>query len=180
LETKFAELQAKLLGDHHLLGQAIGVPFLLLLYPPPEEVMVRREAAHLAAVVRERGVQITEIDCAALVLETIEARGELERIIQAERRDAAVLRELALGPVIADALISRVTTAARAMTRPCAVFLNRLAGMYPFASPPMLQERLAGTVMIPVVFFVPAEPLDESHYLFVGSEKTLRYRGVYL
>jgi len=179
-EAKFSELQTKLLGDHHLIGQAIGVPFLLLLYPPGEEAAIRREAATLAMVLRTRGIEVTEIDCAILVLETIESRGELGRIIQAERRDSNVLPELGLGPVIADALVARVRAAAGAMQKPCVVFLTRLAGVHPFAIPPMLQERMAGTVTIPVVFFVPAEPLDESHYLFMGSEKTLRYRGVYL
>jgi len=179
-EAKFVELEEKLLGDHHVLGQAIGVPFLVFLYPPIEESAVRREAGILARSLAERGVEITEIDCATLVLETLEERDELQRAIEAERKDPSVLRDLGLGPLLAEALITKMRDAVEEMKPPCVFFLSRLAGLHPFATPPMLQERLAGAVSVPVVFFVPAEPLDESHYLFMGTEKTLRYRGVYL
>jgi hypothetical protein len=179
-EAKFVELEAKLLGDHRLIGQAVGVPFLFLLYPPPDAPAVEARVGMTARGLRDRGVQVTEIDCASLVLETFEARGELDRIIAAERRDPRVLRDLGLGPIVADALRDRVRAASEAMRSPGTVFLTRLLGLHPFATPRTLQERLIGEARFPIVFFVPADPIDESYYLFAGSERTLRYRGVYL
>jgi len=179
-EAKLAELEEKLLGDHHLLGQAIGVPFLIVLYPPVEEVRVRGETSSLARSLQERGVSILEIDCASLMLEILRERDELQRVMKAERKDPAVLRDLGFGPLIADELSRQIQDVASRMNPPCAIFLKRLAGLHPFVTPPMLQEHLAGTVPIPVVFFIPAEALDESHYLFMGTEKTLKYRGIYV
>ena len=49
LDRKLAELEHRLLAGHEQIGRGVGVPFLLLLHPPSEELRVRRDVNSLVA-----------------------------------------------------------------------------------------------------------------------------------
>jgi len=52
LDRKLAELEHRLLAGHEQIGRGVGVPFLLLLYPPSEELRVCRDVNSLVAKLR--------------------------------------------------------------------------------------------------------------------------------
>jgi Domain of unknown function (DUF1788) len=181
LDKKLAELEHRLLTGHEQIGRGVGVPFLLVLYPPSEELRVRRDMNSLVAKLRSEGRQVEVIDCNQVLLDYLHHTGELKRTIRAEKRHPGSLRELGIGEPLADALVERVLTAQRQMTEPGVVVFTRLGALYPFLLPPIIQERLAGQrVNVPVVFLVPAEDDNGGDYLFLGIEKARRYRGTYL
>lgn len=181
LDTKFAELERRLLKGHDQIGRGVGVPFLLVLYPPSQETRVWREASSLVSKLRAEGRQVEVIDCNDVLLDYLERTHELERAIRAERRRPAALRDFGIGEALADELVERVMRAEQGMGQPGAVFLTRLGALHPFLLPNVIQERLAGRrTRVPVVFLVPAQDDNGGDYLFLGVEKARRYRGTYL
>jgi hypothetical protein len=181
LDRKFAELEHRLLTGHEHIGRGVGVPFLLLLYPPSEELRVRRDAGSLVAKLRAEGRQVEMIDCNQVLLDYLHHTGELQRTIRAEKRHPGALKEFGIGEVLAEALGERVITAQQQMSGPGVVVLTRMGALHPFLVPNIVQERLAGRrVHVPIVFLVPAEDESGSDYLFLGVEKARRYRGTYL
>jgi hypothetical protein len=181
LDRKFAELEHRLLTGHEQIGRGVGVPFLLLLYPPGEELRVRRDVNSLAAKLRAEGRQVEMIDCNQVLLDYLHHTGELQRAIRTEKRHPGALKEFGIGEVLAEALGELVITAQQQMSGPGVVVLMRMGALHPFLLPNIVQERLAGRrVHVPVVFLVPAEDKSGGDYLFLGVEKARRYRGTYL
>jgi hypothetical protein len=180
-DKKLTELEHRLLTGHEQIGRGVGVPFLLVLYPPSEELRVRRDMSSLVAKLRSEGRQGEVIDCHKVLLDYLNRSGELERTIRAEKRNPGALRQFGIGEPLAEALVERVVTAQQQMIGPGVVVFTRLGALYPFLLPPIIQERLAGRrVNVPVVFLVPAEDDNGGDYLFLGVEKARRYRGTYL
>lgn len=181
LDKKLAELEHRLLTGHEQIGRGIGVPFLLMLYPPTEELRVRRDMSSLVAKLRSEGREVAVIDCNQVLLDYLHHAGELQRAIRAEKRNPGSLREFGIGEALAEALVELVLTAQERMSEPGVVVLMRVGALYPFLLPNIVQERLAGQhVHVPVVFLVPAEEDNGGDYLFLGVEKARRYRGTYL
>ncbi len=181
LDLKIAELERRLLTKRDQIGRGVGVPFLLLLHAPAEELRVRREAQALIVRLRAQGLTVDRIDGHQVLIEHLESQGELERAIRAERRAPERLRELGLGEGLADAVVERVATAARQLGDTDVIILTRLGALYPFLLPTVLQERLAGRRLgIPIIFLVPADEDQSGDYLFLGVERARRYRGTYL
>jgi hypothetical protein len=181
LDKKLTELEHRLLTGHEQIGRGVGVPFLLMLYPPGEELRVRREMNSLVAKLRAEGRQVEVIDCNTVLLDYLHHTGELQRAIRAEKRHPGSLKEFGIGEPLAEALVERVITAQQQMTGPGVIVFTRMGALHPFLLPPIIQERLAGRhVHVPVVFLVPGEDDNGGDYLFLGFEKARRYRGTYL
>ena len=181
LDKKLTELEHRLLTGHEQIGRGVGVSFLLMLYPPGEELRVRREMSSLVAKLRAEGRQVEVIDCNQVLLDYLQQTGELQRAIRAEKRRPGSLKEFGIGEPLAEALVERVITAQQQMTGSGVIVFTRMGALHPFLLPPIIQERLAGRrVQVPVVFLVPGEDDNGGDYLFLGSEKARRYRGTYL
>ena len=96
LDMKFTELEHRLLAGHEQIGRGIGVPFLLLLYPPSEELRVRRNVHSLMAKLRAEGRLVEVVDCNQVLLDYLHHTGELHRTIRAEKRSPGALKEFGL------------------------------------------------------------------------------------
>jgi hypothetical protein len=142
LHRKFAELEHRLLAGHEQIGRGVGVPFLLLLYPPSEELRVRRDVGSLVAKLRAEGRPVEVIDCNQVLLDYLHHTAELQRAIRAEKRNPGALKEFGIGEVLAEALAKRVITAQQQMSRPGVVVLTRMGALHPFLLPNIVQERL--------------------------------------
>jgi hypothetical protein len=152
-----------------------------MLYPPSEEPRVRRDVTSLLAKLRAEGRQVEVIDCNQTLLDYLNQAGELQRAVRAEKRRPGALQEFGIGEALAEALVERIVAAEQQIAGPGVIMLTRLAALYPFVLPNVIQERLAGRrVRLPVVFLVPGEDDDGGDYRFLGVEKARRYRGTYL
>ena len=136
LDRKLAELEHRLLAGHEQIGRGVGVPFLLLLHPPSEELRVRRDVNSLVAKLRAEGLQVEVIDCNQVLLDYLHRAEELQRAIRAEKRNPSALKEFGIGEVLAEALVERVITAQQQMSGPGVVALT----------PPVLSRRVSLSV----------------------------------
>jgi hypothetical protein len=103
-----------------------------LLYPPSEELLVRRDVNSLVAKLRAEGRQVEVIDCNQVLLDYLHRAEELQRAIRAEKRNPSVLKEFGIGKVLAEALVERVITAQQQMSGPGVVVLTRVGALHPF------------------------------------------------
>jgi hypothetical protein len=84
---KLAELEHRLLTGHEHIGRGVGVPFLLMLYPPGEELRVRRDMGSLVAKLRSEGRQVEVIDRHEVLLDYLNrSRAHRTRCSVASRR----------------------------------------------------------------------------------------------
>jgi len=61
LDKKLTELEHRLLTGHEHIGRGVGVPFLLMLYPPGEKLRAGREMNSFVAMLRAEGRQVEVI-----------------------------------------------------------------------------------------------------------------------
>ena len=177
LDNKFGELETLLLTEGYEQAQArIGVPFIVLLYPPEEEVQVRSRIGTLQKKLESSGWEIQYFQPEPLLFEFLESKGKSKDAFEAERKDPNQLRS----NIAADLFIKCLTELGKEARAKSALFVRRAGGFYPHVNIHSLQERLVGSVKMTTVFFIPAVETEGNHYLFMGKEKTQKYRGHYI
>lgn len=177
LDTKFQELESLLLmGGHEQARARTGVPFIILLYPLEEEVQVRSKIGTLQKKLEAGGWEIRCFEPEPLLFEFLELIGKSKEAFETERKDPDQLRS----NIARDLFIKRLTEMGKEARAKSAIFIRRAGGFYPHVNIHSLQERLVGGVKMTTVFFIPAVETEGNHYIFMGKEKTLKYRGHYI
>jgi len=177
LDNKFAELENLLLFKGYEQARAsTGVPFIILLYPPEEEVQVRRRIGTLAKKLESKGWKIQYFEPEPLLFEFLDLKGKSKDAFEAERRDPSQLRS----NIAADLFIKRFTELGKEAKDKSALFVRRAGGFYPHVNIHSLQERLVNVLKMTTIFFIPAIETKGNHYIFMGKEKTQKYRGHYI
>jgi len=170
LTDKFAELEGLLLNQRHTLALHAGVPFVLLIYDPPEERRCREEQAHLMTKLADAGLAVREIPVEAFIFGHYAEIGLLDRVFEKERTHPGdVYRDLAKN--YRPALVRHIVEAAEALDGQDAIlFLTRVAHLYPFVRVSNLLQNLENRVKLPLVVFYPGEELDgELRFLCLES-----------
>ena len=177
LDVKFKELETLLMtGGHEQTGIRTGVPFIVLLYPPEEEIRVRDRIETLKKKLELEGWSIQYFEPEPLLFEFLELKGKSKEAFEAERMNHDQLRS----NIAADLFVKRLTDMGNEGMAKHAIFIRRAGGFYPHVNIHSLQERLSGNVKMTTIFFIPAVETEGNHYLFMGKEKTLKYRGHYI
>ncbi len=177
LDNKLQELESLLLTEGYVQAQArTGVPFIVLLYPPEDEIEVRKRINTLAKKLESNGWQIQYFQPEPLLFEFLESKGKSKEAFDAERKDPNQLRS----NIAADLFIKRLKEMGKEPRPKSAIFVRRAGGFYPHVNIHSLQERLVTGVKMPTVFFLPAIETEGKHYLFMGKERTQKYRGHYV
>lgn len=177
LDNKFGELETLLLTEGH--GQArvrTGVPFIVLLYAPEEEVQVRSRIGTLQKKLESNGWEIQRFEPGSLLFEFLESKGKSKEAFEAERKDPSQLRS----NIATDLFIKNLSELGKEPKPKSALFVRRAGGFYPHVNIHSLQERLSGRVKMTTVFFIPAVETESGYYLFMGKERTQKYRGHYI
>jgi len=177
LDNKFQALETLLRsGRYEQVLVRQGVPFIVLLYPPQEEVQVRSRIRTLAKKLELDGWRIHHFEPEPLLFEYLESIGKSKDVFDAERQNPNQLRS----NIATDCFIKRLVELGKESTTRSAVFVRRAAGFYPHVNIHSLQERLVNRLRTTTVFFLPAVETDGNYYLFLGKQKTLKYRGHYI
>lgn len=178
LDNKFEELETLFLsGGYEQTRARTGVPFIVLLYPPDEEIKVRDRIATLQRKLESQGWHIQYFEPEPLLFEFLESIGKRKEAFETERRDSNQLRS----NIAKDLFVKHLTKMGKEDKAKHALFIRRAGGFYPHVNIHTLQENLSGGgVKVSTVFFIPAVEGEGNHYMFMGKEKTLKYRGHYI
>ncbi len=177
LDNKFTELENLLLSNGFEQAQArTGVPFIILLYPPEEEIPVRRRIDTLGKKLESNGWKIQYFEPGPLLFEFLDSKGKAKDAFDAERQDSKQLRS----NIAVDLFIKRLSELGKGAKGKSVLFIRRGGGFYPHVNIHSLQERLVNVLKTTTVFFIPAIEIEGNHYLFMGKEKTQKYRGHYI
>jgi len=176
-ENKFVELESLVLGGGFEQARArTGVPFIVLLYPPEAEAKVRRMIITLAKKLESGGWKIHYFEPEPLLFQFLEDRGKSKEAFDFERADPNQLRS----NIAMDLFIKHLVKLGEQAEPGSIIFIRRAGGFYPHVNIHSLQERIAGRVKTTTIFFIPAVETEGNHYLFMGKEKTQKYRGHYI
>lgn len=177
LDNKLQELESLLLTEGYEQARArTGVPFIVLLYPPEEEIEVRKRIKTLAKKLESSGWEIQYFEPEPLLFKFLESKNKSKEAFAAERKDPNQLRS----NIAADLFIKRLKELGKEPRSKSAIFIRRAGGFYPHVNIHSLQERLVNNVKVTTVFFLPAIETEGKHYLFMGKERTQKYRGHYI
>jgi hypothetical protein len=176
-DEKFTALDELLLsGGHEQARARTGVPFIVLLYPPEEELQVRDRIDSLEKKLVSKGWEVVSFQPEPLLFEFLRSKGKLEEAFDLERDDAKQLRS----NVAADLFISSLSELGCEAKPNSVLFVRRAGGFYPHVNLHSLHERLVNRVKRTTFFFLPATETEGNQYFLLGVEKTQKYRGHYL
>jgi hypothetical protein len=177
LDEKFKELEELLVsGKAEQIRARRGVPFIILLYPPEEEIQVRSRIDTLKRKLEAAGWNIQSFQPEPILFKFLESKGKLQDVFEAERQDPQQLRS----KMAFDLFVKNLTEIGRESIPKTAIFVCRAGGFYPHVNIHSLQEQLVNKVKKTTVFFIPAIETEGQEYIFLGKVRTQKYRGYYI
>lgn len=164
-------------------------PYLLYVYPPTEEWVVRRDLKDLQLWLEapDRGVRCAAISLADLFWQALEAEGWIDELVSQERDasgDDKAQREIyrAVGEILGlpPSLPERVIAAVDEMRdERTAVFLYRAGALYPAYRTSTLIDDLRSRLRLPVTLLYPGVIVGDYGLKFMGrTEPAYGYRAL--
>jgi len=177
LDKKFEELEELLVsGGAEQIKARRGVPFIVLLYPPDEELQVRSRIDTLKRKLETAGWGIQSFQPEPILFKFLESKGKLKDVFEAERQDPQQLRS----KMASDLFVKHLAGLGKDFNLKTAIFIGRAGGFYPHVNIHSLQEQLVNKVKKTTVFFIPAIETEGQEYIFLGKVRTQKYRGHYI
>jgi hypothetical protein len=164
-------------------------PYLLYVYEPSEEWIVRRDLKDLRLWLEapDQNVRCAAISLADLFWQALEAQGWIEELINQERAaagDRAALAEIhrAVGEILQlrPSLPERVIAEVEALrTDRTAVFLYRAGALYPVYRTSTLVDDLRSKLQLPVTLLYPGAIVGDYGLRFMRrGEPAYGYRAL--
>jgi len=177
LGEKFKELKELLVsGRAEQIRARQGVPFIILLYPPEDELQVRSRIDMLKRKLETGGWNIQSFQPEPILFKFLESKGKLKDVFEAERQDPLKLRS----KMAFDLFVKHFAELGKDSIPKTAIFVRRAGGFYPHVNIHSLQEQLVNKVKKTTVFFIPAIETEGQEYIFLGRVRTQKYRGYYI
>jgi hypothetical protein len=160
-------------------------PYMLYVYEPEAELVVRREMQDLVAYLTAHGFDVAALSLAELFWQAVDSSSFYEEMVEAERAspgDPWALKQvhetlheiLTAHPSLAD----RVLAALEEKPDRCAVILYRAGALYPVFRTSALLDDLRDRLNRPVLLLYPGYLVDPHGLRFMGlSEPTHGYRA---
>jgi hypothetical protein len=164
-------------------------PYLLYVYPPSDEWVVRRDLKDLQLWLEapDQGVRCAAISLADLFWEALEAEGWIEELVNQERdagTDESARRDIyrAVGEILSlpPSLPERVIAAVDELEDQCtAVFLYRAGALYPAYRTSTLIDDLRSRLRLPVTLLYPGVIVGDYGLKFMArTEPAYGYRAL--
>lgn len=164
-------------------------PYLLYVYPPSDEWVVRRDLKDLQLWLEapDQGVRCAAISLADLFWQALEAEGWMEELVNQERdagTDESARRDIyrAVGEILSlpPSLPERVIAAVDELEDQCtAVFLYRAGALYPAYRTSTLIDDLRSRLRLPVTLLYPGVIVGDYGLKFMGrTEPAYGYRAL--
>ncbi len=163
-------------------------PYLLYVYPPSEEWVVRQDLQELQLWLQApaQRVRCAAISLAQLFWESLEGEGWIDQLVEAERAagDNATLAEVhrSVGEILREppTLPDRVEAALNQVEDDrTALFLYRAGALYPAYRTSTLLDDLRGRIRRPVTLLYPGRVVGDFGLRFMDRcEPTYGYRAL--
>lgn len=176
LDNKFKELEGLLISGGAEQIRTRSVPFIVLLYPPEEELQIRSRIDALKRRLETADWNIQSFQPEPILFRFLESKGKLKDVFEAERQDSQQLRSR----MAFDLFIKHLAELGKDSIPKTAIFILRAGGFYPHVNIYSLQEQLVNKIKKTTVFFIPATETEGLEYTFLGEVKTQKYRGHYI
>ena len=177
LDKKFNELEELLVsGGAGQIKARRGVPFIVLLYPPDQEIQVRSRIDTLKLKLKKEGWDIKLFQPEPILFKFLEAKGKLEDVFEAERQNPQQLRS----KMASDLFVKQLIDIGKDFNLKTAIFIRKAGGFFPHVNIHSFQEQLVNKVNKTTVFFIPAIETGGQEYIFLGKIRTQKYRGHYI
>jgi hypothetical protein len=170
-------------------GRGGEPPYLLYVYPPTDEWVVRRDLKDLQLWLEapDQGVRCAAISLADLFWQALEAEGWIDELVSQERDAAgdesgqreiyrAVGEILRVPPSLPERVIAAVDELGDERT---AVFLYRAGALYPAYRTSTLIDDLRSRLRLPVTLLYPGTIVGDYGLKFMGrTEPAYGYRAL--
>jgi len=177
LDKKFKELEELLISNKvEQIRARRGVPFIILLYPPDEEIQVRSRIKTLKRKLETTGWNIQLFQPEPTLFKFLESKGKLQDAFEAERQNSQKLRS----KMAFELFVKKLAEIGGKAIPKTAIFIWRAGGFYPHVNIHSLQEQLVNKVKKITVFFIPAIETEGQEYIFLGKVRIQKYRGYYI
>lgn len=154
--------------------RAVGPPYLLYVYEPESELVVRKEMLDLVAYLKTHGSDVAAVSLADLFWQAVDESGFYEQIVKVEKESRGdpwalekvheTLREILVSPPLADRVIAAVDD----VPERCAVILYRAGSLYPGFRTSALLDDLRGRLRRPVLLLYPGHVVEPYGLRFMG------------
>lgn len=149
------------------------MPFAIFVYPPEDELALRKELALLRTRLDKKGKHVTPVSLARLLFDALLAAGlDPATFSELERQSGRAAAVESAHAVLADLhpLDRMVAAAVPAAADPLheLVFITRAGALFPFYRTSSLLEQLKGQVHVPTILFYPGALDGPSGLRFMG------------
>ncbi|MCK6527601.1 DUF1788 domain-containing protein [Myxococcota bacterium] len=150
------------------------MPFVVFVYPPEDELELRKEVTLLATRLGQKGKRVTRISLAECLAAALAAEGLGGGALAAAEREAGLplAIETAFSVLAEYQRLDRLVAARvpkDADPLRDVVLLVRAGALYPLYRTSALLEQLVGQVAVPTVLFYPGETDGPAGLRFMGA-----------
>lgn len=175
LQEKFDQLENLLLNHRETIGIHNGVPFIMLIYSPEEELQCQKYIKNLHEKLESKNNKVLKIPLNTLIFERLKDLGNLEEIFEYDKEvPAEVRKELfkQCQSFFKDYILDQIQK-----EDPNIVLVTNVSGLYPYYRVSNLLTALEKNVYVPFVVFYPGEIKDDIMYFMGDLESNEYYRA---
>lgn len=173
LQEKFDQLEDLLLNHRESIGIHNGVPFILLIYEPDNEIDCRKKIKYLQEKIESKNLSVLNIPVNLAIFDHLKKEGILDQIIEFDKESPKEVR---------DDLFKRSRQFLKGYilreiqkNSPEVVFLTNVSGLYPYYRVSNLLTSLEKEVKNPFVIFYPGEIKEDGKLYFMGELESNEY-----
>ena len=177
LSQNFDYLEELLLHHRESIGVHNGVPFIMLIYEPHEEIECRNKIKSLKEKLNSKGLKILTIPMNKFIFEHLREEGILEEVFEYDRKSPKEIREELykkckryLKPFI----LKQIEEGS-----PDVIFVTNVASLHPYYRVSSLFNSLENCLEMipPFIVFYPGEIRDKKLYFLGEFESSDYYRA---
>lgn len=175
LQEKFNQLEDLLLNHRESIGIHNGVPFIMLIYSPENEIECRKKINNIKEKLESKNLNVLNIPINIAIFDYLKKEEILEQLIEFDQDSPKEVREDLFNRCklfLKDYILNDIQ-----LNSPDVVLVSNVAGLYPYYRVSNLLTSLEKEIKIPFVIFYPGEVKDDKLYFMGELESNEYYRA---
>lgn len=175
LQEKFNQLEDLLLNHRESIRIHNGVPFIMLIYSPENEIDCRKKIDNIAEKLESKNLNVLNIPINVAIFDYLKKEGVLDQIIEFDKDSPKEVRKELSNRCkffLKDYILNEIH-----LNSPDIVLVTNVAGLYPYYRVSNLLSSLDKDVKIPFVVFYPGDVKDDKLFFMGEVESDEYYRA---